>query len=61
MTWHQRKTTSAHVAGYVERLLTWRAGTVKCDRITMLQAEGYDKGLEQRVNNLEAIVSQLQK
>ena len=27
----------------------------------LLQAEGYDKGLEQRVNNLEAIVSQLQK
>ena len=30
-------------------------------RDPVLQAEGYDKGLEQRVNNLEATVSQLQK
>ena len=29
--------------------------------VAVLQAEGYDKGLEQRVTNLEATVSQLQK
>lgn len=34
---------------------------VKCKLSVLLQAEGYDKGLEQRVTNLEATVSQLQK
>lgn len=35
---------------------------VKCKlSVVLLQAEGYDKGLEQRVTNLEATVSQLQK
>lgn len=35
-------------------------GKLKCSGV-VLQAEGYDKGLEQRVTNLEDTVSQLQK
>ncbi|KAL3136765.1 hypothetical protein ABBQ38_005480 [Trebouxia sp. C0009 RCD-2024] len=33
----------------------------KSHELLSAQAEGYDKGLEQRVSNLEATVSQLQK